>query len=86
MSRLVWSPNAKADIQRHYNYLYPRNFQSATRAVNAIVSAGRSLTNAPEKGVLIDSASGLRIKDLIRCAIPEPSSLTLLPRGEGDQI
>lgn len=43
MSQLVWSPNAKTDIQQHYDYLYSRNSESATKAVNAILKAGQSL-------------------------------------------
>lgn len=36
MSQLVWTPAAKSDIQKHYDYLYPRNADSADKAVKLI--------------------------------------------------
>lgn len=60
MSQLVWSPNARTDIQKHYDYLYPRNPKSASNAVKAITKSGRSLMIAPGKGKLIDNTAGIR--------------------------
>ncbi|MEL6263945.1 MAG: type II toxin-antitoxin system RelE/ParE family toxin [Cyanobacteria bacterium J06631_12] len=60
MSQLVWTPAAKADIQKHYDYLYPRNADSADKAVELILAAGKSLARSPKQGRLIDESAGLR--------------------------
>ena len=58
MSQIVWTPAAKADIQKHYDYLYPRNADSADKAVEMILVAGKSLALSPKKGRLIDESAG----------------------------
>ncbi|MGB3765098.1 MAG: type II toxin-antitoxin system RelE/ParE family toxin [Phormidesmis sp.] len=60
MSQLVWSPSAKKDIQNHYDYLYPKAPESAAKAVEAILTAGKNLAKTPRKGMLIDKKSGIR--------------------------
>lgn len=60
MSRLVWTPASKTDIQKHYDYLYPRNADSADKAVKLILEAGKSLARSPKQGRLIDESAGLR--------------------------
>ena len=50
MSQLVWTPAAKTDIQKHHDYLYPRNADSADKAVKLILEAGKSLARSPKQG------------------------------------
>ena len=60
MSQLVWTPAAKTDIQKHHDYLYPRNADSADKAVKLILEAGKSLARSPKQGKLLDEAAGIR--------------------------
>ncbi|NEP19559.1 MAG: type II toxin-antitoxin system RelE/ParE family toxin [Leptolyngbya sp. SIO4C1] len=60
MQQLIWTRQARADLQHHYDYLLSFNQQSALRALRAIVKAARQLASTPELGVVIDKNSGLR--------------------------
>ena len=45
--RLVWLPEAQADIQRLYNFLRERDIRAAERAIRAMQLGTQRLTVAP---------------------------------------
>ena len=58
MPRLIWSPEALADIQRLYRFLAEKNPEAAKRAASAIRDGMRVVANHPDVGrpvVNIDS-------------------------------
>jgi plasmid stabilization system protein ParE len=65
MPTVVWSRAALADLDRQYQFLKTRNPEAATRSLQAIVAAGKSLEQTPQRGTPIASAPGLR-KLLVR--------------------
>ncbi len=65
MPKVIWSRAALADLDRQYHFLNARNPEAATRALQAIVEAGKSLGQTPQRGTPIISAPGLR-KLLVR--------------------
>ncbi len=50
MSRVIWSPNALADVQRVYRFLESKNPQAAKEAVKAIRHSVAILVQHPEVG------------------------------------
>lgn len=50
MSRLIWSPEALADVQRVYRFLAIKNILAATEAVKAIRQSVKILEQHPEVG------------------------------------
>jgi addiction module RelE/StbE family toxin len=60
MPTVVWSRPALADLDRQYRFLQAQNPEAATRAVQAIIQAGKSLSQSPQRGTPITSAPGLR--------------------------
>ena len=50
MSRLIWSPSALLDVQRHYRFLAPKNPEAAKRAVQAIRQGVKVLEQQPGLG------------------------------------
>lgn len=50
MSRLIWSPAALLDVQRHYRFLAPNNLDAARRAVKAIRQGVKVLGQQPGVG------------------------------------
>ena len=50
MPRLIWSPEALADIQRLYRFLAAKSPDAAKRAVQAIRSEVKILASSPEIG------------------------------------
>ena len=50
MSRLVWSPDALADVQRVYRFLASKNLLAAKEAVKAIRLSVTILVQHPEVG------------------------------------
>jgi plasmid stabilization system protein ParE len=60
MPTVVWSRPALADLDRQYQFLKEQNPESASRAVQAIIQAGKSLAQSPQRGTPIAAAPGLR--------------------------
>ena len=54
MPRLIWTPQALADVQRLYRFLASKNIDAATRAVRAIRQGVKVLTLHPGMGRPID--------------------------------
>ncbi len=54
MSRLIWSPAALLDVQRHYRFLASKNIDAAKRAVTAMRQGVRVLGQQPGIGRPID--------------------------------
>jgi plasmid stabilization system protein ParE len=52
MARLIWLPEAKADLQRLYEFIQPHSPDAAARAVQHLVRAEASLQDFPQKGRL----------------------------------
>ena len=50
MPRLIWSPEALADVQRLYRFLAGKNPDAARRAARAIRDGMRILADHPEAG------------------------------------
>ncbi len=54
MPRLIWTPQALADVQRLYRFLASKNTDAARRAVQAIRQGVKVLTLQPGMGRPID--------------------------------
>ncbi len=54
MPRLIWTPQALADVQRLYRFLASKNIDAARRAVQAIRQGVKVLTLQPGMGRPID--------------------------------
>ena len=50
MAPIEWLPDAKADLQRLYDFIRPHNPQAAARAVEAIILGVDQLAEFPEAG------------------------------------
>ena len=50
MPRLIWTPDALADVQRLYRFLAPKDADAAQRAVKAIRSGVKILAHRPRIG------------------------------------
>ncbi len=50
MPRLIWTPNALADVQRLYRWLSPKDAEAAARAVGAIRAGVKILSRTPRIG------------------------------------
>lgn len=50
MPRLIWTPDALADVQRLHRWLLPRDAETASRAVAAIRAGVRVLAKTPHIG------------------------------------
>lgn len=50
MPRLIWTPNALADVQRLFRWLLPTCADAATRAVETIRAGVRILAASPHIG------------------------------------
>lgn len=54
MPRLIWTPNALADVQRLFRWLLPTCADAATRAVETIRAGVRILAASPRIGCPVD--------------------------------
>jgi plasmid stabilization system protein ParE len=50
MSRLIWSPNALADVQHAYRFLVLKDKDAAKRAARAIRDGVKAIGQCPEIG------------------------------------
>lgn len=50
MPRLIWTPNALADVQRLYRWLSPKDADAAKRAVATIRAGVKILAQSPRIG------------------------------------
>jgi plasmid stabilization system protein ParE len=53
MPTVIWSRVALADLDRQYQFLKVRNPEVATSSLQAIVEAGKSLEQTPQRGTPI---------------------------------
>jgi plasmid stabilization system protein ParE len=60
MATIVWTESAQVDLERHYDFLVANAPAAAVRAIQAIVAAGESLAQNPQRGAVVEQASGLR--------------------------
>lgn len=60
MPQVNWSTVALADLNQNYQFLKEKNLDAANRALQTIVQAAKSLGQFPQKGMVIESQSGLR--------------------------
>jgi plasmid stabilization system protein ParE len=58
--RLVWLPEAQADIQRLYNFLRERDPRAAERAIRAIQLGAQRLLEFPHLGHRMDEETERR--------------------------
>ena len=58
--RLVWLPEAQADIQRLYNFLRERDPRAAERAIRAIQLGAQRLLEFPRLGRRMDDETERR--------------------------
>ncbi len=54
MPRLIWTPQALADVQRLYRFLALKNADAAQRAVKAIRTGVRLVAHQPQLGRPVD--------------------------------
>lgn len=57
MFEVSWLPEALADLQRHFDFLNEKNPEAASRAVRAVLAAGASLAELPDRGIAISSTA-----------------------------
>ncbi|WP_338847278.1 type II toxin-antitoxin system RelE/ParE family toxin [Massilia sp. W12] len=55
MPRLIWSPAALQDMQRHYRFLANKDVAVAKRAIRALRAGVNILSHQPEMGRQIDN-------------------------------
>jgi plasmid stabilization system protein ParE len=60
MATIVWTASAQADLERHHDFLAASSPAVAAKAIQAIVAAGASLAQNPQRGAVIEQAAGLR--------------------------
>jgi plasmid stabilization system protein ParE len=60
MPRIIWSPLAKTDLERHYYFLVVKNPIVAEQAMDALEQAVDRLGEMPYIGSILDEKSGLR--------------------------
>jgi plasmid stabilization system protein ParE len=60
MTPIIWTKAATTDLERHYSFLEPIDPDVAKKAVTAILKAGESLKENPQRGAVILQARGLR--------------------------
>jgi plasmid stabilization system protein ParE len=60
MARLVWRANARADLDRHFRFLWEKDEKAADRAVDEILNAIALLKSFPRFGRPILDGSGHR--------------------------
>ncbi|MGB8701022.1 MAG: type II toxin-antitoxin system RelE/ParE family toxin [Thermosynechococcaceae cyanobacterium] len=60
MTPIIWTKTATTDLERHYSFLEPINPDAAKKAVRAILKAGESLRENPQRGAVILQAKSLR--------------------------
>lgn len=60
MPRVVWLPEALADVHRLYKFLYDKHPDAAARAARAILDGSNLLAHAPELGRPMDDDTGRR--------------------------
>jgi plasmid stabilization system protein ParE len=60
MTPIIWTKAATTDLERHYSFLEPIDPDIAKKAVQAIVKAGESLSQNPQRGALVLQSKGLR--------------------------
>lgn len=53
MFEVIWLPDAFSDLEKQFEFLNEKNPDAASRATRAILNAGASLANSPERGTLI---------------------------------
>ena len=58
--KLVWLPEARADIQRLFDFLLERDPAAAERAVRTIQLGSKSLLEYPSVGRSLDDETGRR--------------------------
>jgi plasmid stabilization system protein ParE len=62
MFDVSWLPEAMADLERHFEFLNERNPDAASRAVRAILAAGSSLAQSPDRGTAIPDTSQRKLR------------------------
>lgn len=60
MPSVVWSRAALRDLERQYQFLRTNNPDAAAQALQAIVNAGKSLAQTPQRGTPVADTPGLR--------------------------
>ncbi|GAP93959.1 type II toxin-antitoxin system RelE/ParE family toxin [Leptolyngbya sp. NIES-2104] len=62
MFEVIWLPVALDDLDRQFDFLNEKNADAADRAVRAILNASASLSNAPERGLLIPNTDQRKLR------------------------
>lgn len=60
MPSVIWSRSALADLSRQHQFLKANNPDAAAQALQAIVKAGKSLAQTPQRGTPVADTPGLR--------------------------
>lgn len=50
MRELIWLPDAKADLQRLYDFIEPHSSSAAARAIQTMIATADTLREFPHKG------------------------------------
>ena len=83
MPRLIWTPNALADVQRLYRWLSPKDAEAAARAVGAIRAGVKILSRTPRIGRPVEEMDPEYREKLIDFG---NSGYVVLYRLEGDVV
>jgi plasmid stabilization system protein ParE len=62
MFDVIWLPDALFDLDRQFVFLNERDPNVASRAVRAILNAGASLANFPERGTAISGTQQYKLR------------------------
>lgn len=62
MVEVIWLPDALNDLDRQFDFLNEREPKVASRAVRAILNAGASLANFPERGTAIPGTKQRKLR------------------------
>lgn len=59
-TKALWLPEALADVERLYQFVYEKNPVAAARAAEAILGGANALAAAPRSGRSMDDETGRR--------------------------
>jgi len=59
---VIWLPAALNDLENQFEFLNEKNPAAASRATRAILNAGASLANSPERGTLIPETDQRKLR------------------------
>jgi plasmid stabilization system protein ParE len=62
MFEVIWLPIALKDLERHFDFLNDKNPEAASRASRALLNAGASLSQSPERCRMISGSNQRKLR------------------------